>query len=177
MHHINTLLPTHSPVIDHQHQPRCYTSSAIPLKASGWLEKPQTCLISSTQIVLLNILHMNCEAAIVPGEFSYFVTTCAVLTVNVQMVVGGCRLTLFARTVCTPAMMSDLAEQHFNWSHFCQTRQAKTHLGIQGVPADKTPTSKHTLFWWYSRKYPHFSAALFLMAKTDRLLSQLGSKA
>lgn len=81
------------------------------------------------------------------GEFSDFVITCAVLTVNVQMAVGGCRLTLCARTLCTPAMMSDLAVQHFNWSHFCLTRQAKTHLRIQGVPADKAPTRTHALFW------------------------------
>ena len=73
---------------------------------------------------------------------SDFVTTCAVLTVNVQMVVGGCRLTLFARALCTPATTSRLAEQHFNWSHFCQTRQAKTHLRIQGVPADTHPPAR-----------------------------------
>ena len=66
----------------------------------------------------------------------FFLTTCAVLTVNVQMVVGGCRLTLRARTLCTHATTSSLAEQHFNWSRFCQTRQAKTHLRIQGVPAE-----------------------------------------
>lgn len=50
--------------------------------------------------------------------------------VNLQMVVGGCCLTLFIPTLCTSAMTNSLAEQHFNWSHFCQTRQAKTHLGI-----------------------------------------------
>lgn len=73
---------------------------------------------------------------------SDFVTTCAVLTVNVQMVVGGCRLTLFARALCNLATTSRLAEQHFNWSHFCQTRQAKTHLRIQGVPADTHPPAR-----------------------------------
>lgn len=68
---------------------------------------------------------------------------------------------------CTLATMSSLAEQHFNWSHFCQTRQAKTHFRIQGVPADThTPTHTHkhtqtyiythTIFWWFSKKSSNF---------------------
>lgn len=85
---------------------------------------------------------MRCETVITPVESSDCVPACVLLTVNVQMVVGGCRLTLLACTLCTPAL-SDLAERHFDWSHFCQTRQATTHLGIQGVPADKSPTCTH----------------------------------
>lgn len=85
---------------------------------------------------------MQCETVIISVQSSDCVHACALLTVNVQMVVGGCCLTLPACTVCTPAL-SDLAERHFDWSHFCQTRQAKTHLGIQGAPAYESPTCMH----------------------------------
>lgn len=68
------------------------------------------------------------------------------------MGVGGCCLTQFARrlSVLLPRragffffffpfsfLNNLLAARRFNWSHFCQTRQAATHLGIiQGAPAD-----------------------------------------
>lgn len=100
------------------------------------------CWKTTTEEVLLNTFHMQRETAIIPVRFSDCVPACALLTVNVQMVVGGCRLTLLACTLCTPAL-SDLAAWHFDWSHFCQTRQAKTHLGIQGAPADESPTCTH----------------------------------
>lgn len=99
-------------------------------------------------------MHSNCENVKVPGEFSDFAATCGVLTVNVQMVVGGCCLTLLTRTLCTAATTSRLAEQHFNWSHFCQTRQAKTHLRNQGVPADTHPHA-HTHIHTHMYKQTH----------------------
>lgn len=55
-----------------------------------------------------------------------------------------------------------LAARRFNWSHFCQTRQAATHLGIiQGAPADTgtrppPPPAPPHWFWWASRKSPNF---------------------
>lgn len=67
--------------------------------------------------------------------------------------------------LCTGA---SLAEQHFNWSQFCQTRQAKTHLRIQGVPADThTLHRTHTI----TRKSPNFSAVSVLVAKWTVLVT------
>lgn len=53
----------------------------------------------------------------------------------------GCRWpTLLACALCAAAVLGDPAERRFHWSHFCQTRQAATRPGIQGVPADESPT-------------------------------------
>lgn len=126
--------------------------------------------------VLVKTFYIKCEK--VKVEFSDFVTTCDVLTVNVQMVVGGCCLTLFAPTLCTPAMTSSLAEQHFNWSQFCQTRQAKTHLGIQGVPADTHPPAHtHIILVNFQEILLISQQRWFPSPRLVRLLSQLGSKA
>lgn len=73
-----------------------------------------------------------------------FVPTPAALTVKCS---DGCRWMLphpvRSRSLYSCHDERFLAVRRFNWSHFCQARQAITHLRIQGVPADKAPTRTH----------------------------------